>query len=185
MRLILHILGEEIIAISQMMCSGRGLGGERRLYSFWSVHLECSVNLIGGNMVEAAFPLRSSVIAKMIRAREGLPIQSRSLKEGQGTHHIGAGKGEGVLDGAVHVALRRQMYDAVNLLFAYQGQNAVKIADVGLDEAVVRLVLNIPEIGQIACVCQFIKIDYSIIRILFNKEPNDVTAYESGASGNE
>ena len=60
-----------------------------------------------------------------------------------------------------------------------------KVADICLDEGVVRLVLNIFEVGQVACIGQGIQIDDVVLRIFIHEETNNMGTDEAGTAGNE
>ena len=53
-RIVFRCLEEELLAVGQMVLSRRGCGGEWRLNALGVGELECSVDLIGGDVVEAA-----------------------------------------------------------------------------------------------------------------------------------
>ena len=88
--------------------------------------------------------------------RKTLLIELGCLKERKSAHHIGTGKGEWILDGAVHMALGSQMDDAVHLLLLHQFIKGFKDADVHLYKLVVGLILNVFKIGEVSCVCEFV-----------------------------
>ncbi len=53
MRLVLQVLGEKLLTISQVVLTTAGLGGERRLNAFGMGHLQCTIDLVGGDVIEA------------------------------------------------------------------------------------------------------------------------------------
>ena len=159
-RLVLEVFREELLTIGQVMRAAGGLGGERGLNAFRMRHLQGSIHLIRGDVIEAF---------ALIFLREALPIGLGGLKQAQRTHHIGLRKSERILDGAVHMAFGREVNDTVHLFFLHQFENTVKVADVHLHEPVVGLVLNILEIGQISSIRKFIQINNLILRILIYK----------------
>ena len=77
------------------------------------------------------------------------------------------------------MAFSRKMYHSVYPIFVKHTAHLVKICYVGLDETVVRSVLDVFEIGKISCVGQLVEVDYQIVGIFVDKESNHVVAYES------
>ena len=53
MRVVFGIFVEEVFSVSQMMFRRRGGGSERGLDAFGMGHFQCSVNLVGRDVVEA------------------------------------------------------------------------------------------------------------------------------------
>jgi len=174
--LVLEVLGEELVAVSQMMLSAGSLGREGRLDPLRMRQLQGAVHLVGGDVVETlAFVL----------LRQALPVRLGGLQHGQGADDVGLREGEGVLDGAVHMGFRREVDDAAHLVFGDDLQYRVKVADVGLDKGVVGLVLDIPEVREVAGIGQLVQVDDPVIRILVHEQPHDVAADEAGTAGNE
>ena len=110
------------------------------------------------------------------------PIQFRCLQQAQRSHHIGLSKGERVFDGAVHMALGGEVYDAVDVFILHQLVDTLEVADVHLDEAVVRLVLDVLQVGEVAGVGQLVEVDDFVFRIFVDEEADDVAADEAGAA---
>ena len=115
--------------------------------------------------------------------REGFPIEFRSLKEAEGSHHVGLGKSEGVFDGAVNVGLGGQMDNAVYLLVLHELVEGIKVADVHLDELVVGLILYVLEVGKVAGIGQLVKIDNLVLGIFVDEEADHMAPNEACASG--
>ena len=173
-RVVLRRLVEELLAIGQVMLARRCLRGERRLDAFGVRHLQRAIHLVRRDVVE---PLA------LVLLRQALPVQLRRLQQAQRTHHVRPCEGEGVLDASVHVALRRQMDDAVHLLLLHQAVEGVEVADVHLHELVVRFVFYIFQIGQIARIRQLVQVDNAILRILVHKQADHMAADETGSAG--
>ena len=114
-----------------------------------------------------------------------LPIEFGSLEECEGSHHIGTGKGEGVFDAAIYMTLGGQVDDAINLLFLEQLIDTFEITDVHLDKLVIGFVFYIFEIGQVACIGQFIQIDDFIVWVLIDKEAYDVATNKACTAGDD
>ena len=158
-----------------MLAAGR-LRRERRLDSLRVRHFQGAVHLVRGDVVEAL---------PFVLLREALPIRLGGLQHGQRADDIGLREGEGVLDGTVHMGLRREVDHAVHLLFLHQGEHALEVADVHLDEPVVGPVLDVLEIREIARVGELVQVDDPVLRIFVHEQPHDVAADEAGAAGNE
>ena len=175
MGIVLRCLVEEILAVSQMVLGAAGRCGERRLDAFGIGHLECTIHLIGGDMVEAfAF----------ILLWQAFPVQLGSLKERECAYDVGAGEGKGVFDAAVHMAFSSKVDDTVNLFILHELVEGIEVADVHPDKLVVRFVLDVLEVGEIACVCQLVEVDDVVLGILVHEEANNVAANESGTACN-
>ena len=67
------------------------------------------------------------------------------------------------------MAFSRKMYHSVYPIFVKHTAHLVKICYVGLDETVVRSVLDVFEIGKISCVGQLVEVDYQIVGIFVDK----------------
>ena len=176
MGIILGGLIEEVLTVGQVMLARRGRGGIRGLNTLGMAQLKGAIHLVGRDVVEAL---------ALVLLGQALPIELGSLQQREGTHHVGACKGEGVLDAAVHVALGSQMDDAINLLLLQQAVDEVKIADVGFDKVVVGTRFDILEIGQIAGVGQLIQVVDLVIGIFVHHQSYHVRADESGSSCNQ
>lgn len=174
MRRIFTGLVEELIAIGKMVASGRGLCGERRLDAFRVVHCQRTIDLICRDVVE---PL------SLIFLRETLPVQLGGLKERQRPHHIRLRECERILDGTIDVALGGEVDYSVNMLVLHQLVKCLEIANIHLDEPVVRLVLDVLEIGKVSRIGQLVKIDDVVLGIFVHKQPHDVRSDEPGPAG--
>ena len=58
----------------------------------------------------------------------------------------------------------------VNKYPEYQLQHQVEITDIPLNESIVRLILDVLEVSQVACVCQLIEVDDVILRIFVHEK---------------
>ena len=176
MRLVLKVFCKEFFSISQVVFSARGLSGEGGHDTFGMSHLQGAVNLVGGDVVESfSFEF----------LRQALPIKLCGLEEAEGAHHVGLRKGEGVFDGAVHMALGSEVDDAVDVLVLHQFVHAVEVTNVHADELVVRLIFDILEIGEVAGVGQLVEVDNPVLRVLVDKQPYHMASDESGTSGDD
>ena len=74
------------------------------------------------------------------------------------------------------------MDDAIHLVIFHEGEHRIKIADISLHEYIVWLILDILQIGQIACICQLVHIDDAVLRILVYKKTNYMAADKTGTA---
>lgn len=138
--------------------------------------LKRAVDLVGRYVVE---PL------SFIFFRKGIPVFLSSLQKRESTHHVGAGKGKGILDRAVYMAFSCEMYDAVDLVLPYDTAHIVKVRDIGLDEGIVGLVFYVLEIGEIAGISKFVEIHDMVIGIFGDKQPDYMRPDETGAASSK
>ena len=160
MRIVLGCLQEELLAISLVVLIAGCLGSERSRNALRMSHLQGTINLIGRDVVETL---------ALVTLRKTLPVNLCSLKQRQGTHHVGLSEGERILDTSIYMALGSEMNDAIHLVVLHQLQHQVEIADITLNESIVRLILNVLEVSQITCVSQLVEVDDVILRNLFTK----------------
>ena len=156
---------------------GRRIGGVGIVAGFLceerAVELQRTIYFVGRNMIEA-FPLPVAV-----------PLFLGCLQQGKRAHDIGAGEDERILDRTIDVAFGGQVDHSVDIVLAEHFADGVVVADVGLDEGVVRSIFDVSQVGQIAGIGQFIEIDDPIVGIFVYEEPHHMRADESGAAGNE
>ncbi len=174
--LVLEVLGEKFLTIGQMVLTAGSLGGEGWLDALGVRHLESAVDLVGGDVVE-------TLALELLR--QALPVEFGGLEEAEGAHHVGLREGEGVLDGAVHMALGGKVDDAVDVLVLHQLVDTVEVADVHTDELIVGLVLDVLEIGQVAGVGQLVEVDDAVLRILVDKQAYHMASDKSGSAGDD
>jgi hypothetical protein len=82
------------------------------------------------------------------------------------------------------MALCSEMDDAVYLFVLNELAEVGEVANVHLHELIVRLVLHVLQVGEIASVSQLVEVDNLIFRILVDKESYYVATYEACATGN-
>ena len=140
------------------------------------VHLQCAINLVGRYVVEAF---------ALISFRKALPIELSGLQQCESTHHIGLRKGKGVFNRAVYVALGGEVDNAVNFFILHQLIESLEVADVHLDELVVRLVLDILQVCQVTGIGKFVEVDDVILGVLVYKESHNVAANKAGTTGDD
>ena len=159
-----------------MVLGGGSLGGEGRLDALGVGHLQSAIDLVRRDVIETL---------ALVLLRQGLPVEFRRLEHGEGAHDVGLGESEGVLDGAVHVALCRQMDDAGDVLLLHEGVDGIKIADVCAHKPIVRLVLDVLEVREVACVGQFVHVDDPVVRVFVDEEPYYMASDKSGSAGDD
>lgn len=83
------------------------------------------------------------------------------------------------------MALSSQMDYTVYMVFLHELLYSVEVADVCLNERVVRLILNVLEVSQIAGISQLVEVDDVVFGILVDKKSDYVAANKSGTASNE
>ena len=77
------------------------------------------------------------------------------------------------------MTLSSKVNDTINLLILHQLVESIEITDIHLHELVVRLILNVLEVSQVTCVCQFIKTDNAVVRVFAQHVEHKITADEA------
>ena len=75
-----------------------------------------------------------------------------------------------------------QMDDTIDLLILHQLVESVEVANIHLHELVVWLILNVPEISQVACIGKLIEVDNVVLRVLVYKKADYMRADEAGTT---
>ena len=83
------------------------------------------------------------------------------------------------------MGFRGEVDDAVHVVLGDDFEDRLEVADVGLDEGVVGLVLDVLEVREVARVGQLVQVDDPVVRILVHEQPYDMVADETGAAGDE
>ena len=83
------------------------------------------------------------------------------------------------------MALRRQMDDAGDMLLLHEGIDRIEITDVRTYEAVIRLVLDVLEVGKVAGIRQFVHIDNAVLGVLVHEQPYYMASDKSGSAGDD
>ena len=176
MRVVLRRFSEEHVAVG-LVAFGRRYGLERWFDAIGTVHGQGAIDFVGADVVETAWDAcRHDVV-------ELFPVELGGLEEGEGAHYVGAGECEGILDGTVDMGLGGEVDDAVHMFLLHQGVEGVEVTDVHLHEPVVRVVLDVPEVGEVAGVGQLIYVNYLIVRVFVHEQPDYMGAYESSSTG--
>ena len=133
---------------------------DRRLLSeeqVGPVQRQVAVNLVGGDLVVALYA-----------------VFPAGVHQHRGADDVGLQEDARVLDAAIHMTLRREVYDDVGVLLLEQPVHALPVADVQLHEPKVRVVHHRGEGEQISRVCQLVHTDDPVIRIIFQHVENEV-----------
>ena len=77
-----------------------------------------------------------------------------------------------------------KMNDTIHLLILHQTIEGVEVAYVHLHKLIIGAVFNVLEIGKVARICQFVKIDDAILWIFVHEKSYDVGTDESGSACN-
>ena len=138
--------------------------------TFGLVELQSAVHLIRRDVVEAlAFPI-------------AVPILTSSLQQAERTHHVGTGESKGVFDGAIHVALGSEVNNAVDIVLLHDGAHALEVTYISLHKSVIRLVLDIFQVSEIAGIGEGVEVNDFVLRVLVDEETNNVGTDEAGTA---
>ena len=143
------------------------------LDSLWVRQLQRPVDLVGGDVVEAL---------ALIAPGLAFPIFLGRLQQCQRADDVGVGERERVFYASVHVALGRQVDDAVYAVLRHQRLDGPVVADVGLHEHVVLLVLHVLQVGQVAGVGQLVQVDDTILGVFVHEQAHHVGTDEARAA---
>ncbi len=69
------------------------------------------------------------------------------------------------------------------LLILHQLQEAIEVTDIHLNKLVVRLVLDVFEVGKVAGISEFVKVDDVVLRVFVDEQAYNMGAYETGTAG--
>ncbi len=75
--------------------------------------------------------------------------------------------------------------DAVNFILAHYPAHSLKVNNVGFDECVVRFILDVFQIGEVAGVGQFVEIDDVVVGVFVYKQPYYMAADKPCSAGDE
>ena len=109
--------------------------------------LKGTVNFVSGNVIE-------KLALVLLRLR--LPVFFCGLKQGERTHNVSSGEGEGIFYRAVNMTLGSEMNDAINMIFPYYASHLVKVSNVSLDKSLVWFTLDVIKVGKITSIGELI-----------------------------
>ena len=89
----------------------------------------------------------------------------------------------GIFDGAVNVALRREVHHHIRVLFRKELANPFPVADVQLHEPKIGIFHHGSQGGQVPRVGQFVQANDPVIRVFAQHMENKVGADKSGTAG--
>ena len=118
-----------------------------------------------------------------ILLRKRLPVELGSLQQTQCAHHIGAGKGEWVFDATIDMRFGSKVNDAVNLLVLHQLVESIEVADVHLDELLVRFFLDVLQVCEVSCIRQLVKVDDFVLWVFVHEKAYDMRADKACTTG--
>ena len=134
-----------------------------------------AVDFICGNVEELLSFLKGSVRI--------LPCELRRIEHRKSSQHIGLYENARILDGAVDMALRCKMNDAVHIIFGKDLVDRLRVTDIRTYKCIVIAVLHILQVLKIACVCKLIDIDDpDLIAVLLEHVMNIIRPDKSGTA---
>ena len=74
--------------------------------------------------------------------------------------------------------------DAINVFVLHELVERIEVANVHLHELVVGLILDVLEVGEIACISELIEVDDVVFWVFVYEEAYNVTSDEACTSGN-
>ena len=83
------------------------------------------------------------------------------------------------------MAFGGEVHDAVDVFLLHQGRHAVRVADVHLDESVIRCALNVLKVGQVAGIGQGVEVDDPHVGVAGDPAAHDMRPDEAGTTGDE
>ena len=81
------------------------------------------------------------------------------------------------------MALGSEVDDTIDLLFLHELVESLEVADVHLHELIVRLILDVLEVGKIAGIRQLIEVDDVILGIFVHEQANYVASDKACTAG--
>lgn len=87
-----------------------------------------------------------------------LPVQFCSLQQAQRTHHVSTCESERILYRAIYMALCSKMDDTVYLVFLHNLLHTFIVAYVSLYEHIVKLILYVFQVRQVAGISQLVRL---------------------------
>ena len=106
---------------------------------------------------------------RLVRAVRQFPCRFGTVQHNCRAEHIRLNEYFRVYDASVNMALRRKMYDSVDVVFLKNTADGIFIADVRFDKSIIFSVFNAFEIFKVARIGQGIHIDNSYFVIIFSK----------------
>ena len=166
-RVVLRLLGEELLAERTAAALAarrvpRGAG-----------QLQRTVHFVGRDVVEQ--------LARPI----AVPMLPRSFEQRQRTHDVRTREGKRIPDRAVHVALGCEVDHPVDAVLPEQFTHRLEVADVAPDESVVRPLLDVSKVGEVASIGQLVEVDDPVIGVFGHEKTDHMRADEARAARDE
>ena len=136
---------------------GRGIRGIRRIrrrFRKQSRIAQRAVHLIRGNMVETAF-----FIAGFDDGRRIHPMTAGGFQQIERSQNIRFDENFRPRDRIVHMAFRRKVDDAANIVFRKDFFNQFAVGDVPFDKSIARIALNFAQIAFVRRIRHLVQID--------------------------
>ena len=88
-------------------------------------------------------------------------------------------------DGAIDMRFGSQMYNTVYIMRLKTLLDLIVVTNIDLFKVIVFQLFKVMQIGRISGVCQTVSVDEPIMRILSDKQKQQIGADESGPAGNQ
>ena len=166
-RRVLRLFGEELLA------EGPAAALPARSISLGTGQLQRPVHLVGGDVVEQfALPL-------------AVPVFPCRLEQRERAQDVRPREGERIPDRAVDMAFGRKVDDPVDIILTEQRPQHIQVADVTLLEHVVRGILDVPQVGKVPRVGQFVQVHDPVIRVFRHEQAYYVRADKARSARNQ
>lgn len=131
-----------------------------------SIERQVAVDLVGRNLV----------VADVAEGAAGVHHHARA-------DDVGLQEDAGILNAAIHMALRSKVDHHVGLLLLEEIEHALPVTDIQLQKSEVRRVHDGRERGQIPCVGEFVDAHHTIFRVPFQVIEDKVGADKPSPAG--
>ena len=155
------------------------------------VFAERAIDLVGGHVQKAErLPCRrgpcrgSRTLCAIALFGQAHPISAHRLQQAEGAHDVGLDEVTGAVDGAVDVALGREVDHGAGLVLGQQAADQGGIANVALHKDVAFVALQAGQCLGVAGVGEFVEVDNGLVAAC---EPvkDKVSADEAGTAGDK
>ena len=113
----------------------------------------------------------------------GDPVLPAGIHHHRRAQNISLQEDARILNGAVHMALRREVDHDVRMLLLEQLIHRLPVADVRLHKAEIRVVHDALQGAQVSGIGQLVQTDDPIIRILPQHVENKIASNKTGSAG--
>ena len=164
---VLRLFGEELLA------EGPAAALPARSISLGTGQLQRPVHLVGGDVVEQlACPIT-------------VPVFPCRLEQRERAQDVRTREGERIPDRAVDMAFGREVDDPVDVILTKQRPQHIQVADVPLLEHVVRGILDVPQVGEVPRIGQFVQVHDPVIRVFRHEQAYYVRADKARSARNQ